>query len=307
MKSIRESFYKTALEFGLFYLMPVVVRLPKSLSRQILRLKAATRFLLGSYRAYVDRPGLKKIAISNIIETLKTDKKSAGRILYRLMQLEVFSEKNGFLLDSYTLSDMEACFNIYNMERLDKEVKKGRGVIFATIHSGDTLMLMLYLALRGYKIYGLFDSNIQYKETKNALESLAKLKDRKIDGKIGKLYTKKGLTRLFDVLDENGIIVWMVDLPAPNPKRRTVIDFLDKKISVSNSLMEVADRTGASVLPHITIYDGRHDRHNVFVGDPLCPETGSVQDLFNFFEPYTRRYPDSWLGWYIFDMLKTEV
>ena len=74
MKSIRESFYKTALELGLFYLMPIVVRLPKSLSRQILKLKAATRFLLGSYRAYVDRPGLKDIAISNIIETLKTDK-----------------------------------------------------------------------------------------------------------------------------------------------------------------------------------------------------------------------------------------
>ena len=95
MKSIRESFYKTALELGLFYLMPIVVRLPKSLSRQILKLKAATRFLLGSYRAYVDRPGLKDIAISNIIETLKTDKISR-RILYRLMQLEVFAEKNGF-------------------------------------------------------------------------------------------------------------------------------------------------------------------------------------------------------------------
>ena len=58
--------------------------------------------------------------------------------------------------------------------------------------------------------------------------------------------------------------------------------------------MEVAGRTGASILPHITIYDGRHDRHNVFVGNPKSG-TGSVQDLFNF-EPYTRRYPDSWLG-----------
>lgn len=307
MKNIRESFYKAALELGLFYLMPIVVRLPKSLSRQILKLKAAIRFILGSYRAYVDRPGLKDIAISNIFETLKTDKKSAGRILYRLMQLEVFAEKNGFLLDSYTLSDMEACFNIYDLERLDREVKKGRGVIFTTIHSGDTLMLMLYLAMMGYNIYGLFDSNIQQKESKNPLESLAKLKDRKIAGKIGKLYTKKGLTRLFDVLDNNGIIVWMVDLPAPNPKRRTIVDFLDKKISVSNSLMEVAGRTGASILPHITIYDGRQDRHNVFVGNPLSPETGSVQDLFIFFEPYTRSHPDSWFGWYIFDMLKTEV
>ena len=48
--------------------------------------------------------------------------------------------------------------------------------------------------------------------------------------------------------------------------------------------MEVAGRTGASILPHITIYDGRHDRHNVFVGNPKSG-TGSVQDLFNFLNP----------------------
>ena len=58
--------------------------------------------------------------------------------------------------------------------------------------------------------------------------------------------------------------------------------------------MEVAGRTGASILPHITIYDGRHDRHNVFVGNPsLEPVQFRTSLILN---SYTRRYPDSWLG-----------
>ena len=185
-------------------------------------------------------------------------------------------------------------------------MNKGKGVIFATIHSGDTVLLILFLSLKGYNVYGPFDEGIKYKKSKNPLEKFAKLKDEKITGKIGKLYSGKGMMKLFHVLNKNAIIFWMVDLPAPNVKRKIPVNFLGKTIEVSNSFLDVAAKTGASLLPHINIYDCKNDRHEVYIGSPLNLTKNTIQDLFCFYEPYIRKFPESWFGWYFFDMFKKD-
>lgn len=307
MKKLRIILYNISLELGLFYLMPIAIRLPAPLSKLLLKLKTGTRFLLGNYKAYVNRPGLKKIAIRNLSDTLGIDKRSAAMKLYRLMQLEVFAERNGFLLDTYTVSRLEDRFTIHGLKILENELQKRKGVIFATVHSGDTLLLMLFLSLKGYKIYGLFDREIQYRDAQNPLEKLARLKDEKITGKIGKLYAGKGMMGLFDVLRENGIIVWMVDLPALDTKRKTIVNFLGRNVAVNNSFWEIAAKTGASLLPHINLYDHRDDRHVIHIGPPVDFTKNTIQELFYFYESFIRESPESWIGWYMFDMLMVSV
>jgi KDO2-lipid IV(A) lauroyltransferase len=306
MKGLREFLYRAAVAAGLFFVVPLAQRLPRSLSKVLLRLKACTRFSLGTYRAYLDRPRLKEHALGNLRETLGIGAAEADRILLQLMELEVYVERNGFLLDHYTEDELQRSFSVQGLEHLDRALHAGRGVIFATVHSGDTLLFMLHLALKGYPIYGLFDAAIPDARTRDPLKRFAQMKDRKIGATIGRIYAGGRLTELFGVLRGNGIIVWMVDLPALNAKRRAVIDFLGKKVCVGSSFWEVAVKSGAALVPHINLYDHRTDRHIVHIGSPLTPKGRGIQDLFRYYEPFIREHPESWIGWYYFDMLASE-
>lgn len=304
--SIREFLYNTSLEAGLFGLVQLAAKLPDAAAWRILRLKARIRYLLGSYRSYVDRPHLKELALTNISGTLGINKEDAGRILFRLMLLEVISERNGFLLDTYTRDSLENLFDVRGLDFLDRELKHGKGVILATIHSGDTLLFLLFLALKGYPIFGLFDESIASREAKNPLEKLARVKDQKIEGKIGKLYAGGGMKKVFDVLKENGIILWMVDLPASSDKRRVVVDFLGRRIAINGSFWEAAHRSGASLLPHADSYDFDSRRHVVRIGRPVDTSESSPGELFHFYEESVRESPESWIGWYLFDILRVD-
>lgn len=303
LKNLRNQIYKLSLRIGLFFVMPLVIRLPEEVARHILRLKAFIRFKLGSYRAYVDRYGLRDIAVANIGRALNLNSQIAREKIQRLMYLEVISERNGFLLDKYDLSALRRQFIVSGLDILDREIKKQKGIIFVTIHSGDTLLFMLYLSLLGYNIYGLFDGAILKTISSDPLLRFARLKDFKINGKIGKLYTDRGLKGLFDVLKNNGIIVWMIDLPPRSLKRATFVDFLGEEIQVNTSFLSVAVKAGAPIVPFIGIYDFEDDRHEIHIGEPFDPEERRIQEIYSLYEPFVRKNPESWLGWYFFDML----
>lgn len=305
-KKLREKIYNLSLTVGLFYLMPIFVRMPEPLMNFVLKLRALIRFTIGSYRAYVNRNGLKQLAVKNLSETLGLERRLAIRKVFRLMQLEVIVERNGLLLDKYKASTMERYFCINGLNILDVELRKQKGIIFTTIHSGDTLLLMLYLSFMGYNIYGLFDGAIENEAISkiSPLHRFAVLKDKKITGRIGKIYMGKGTRKIFDVLYSNGIIVWMVDLPAQNKKREKIVNFLGTSISVSDAFWHVAKRSGASIIPHVSIYNFKMRRHDIYIGYPIDTSIDTIQKLFDFYEPYVRQYPESWLGWYYLDMMK---
>lgn len=303
MTKLRKRLYYASLRFGLFYLMPVVNMLPKPFSVFLLKLKLRLRFSIGSYMAYVQRQGLKEIALKNLTDTLGVDEKTAYGKLYSLMQLEIFAERHGFSFDKYSVSDIANDITVLGLENLDNELKKGKGIVFATIHSGDNELFILFLALKGYNIYGLYDGSLQDKKADNPLEEFAQLKDSKISGKVGKLYTGKGFRGVFRVLSENGIILWMVDLPTGNAKRKTLVNFMGKKIGVDNTFWESAYTTGAALLPYINIYDPVHDKHTIHIGAPIDFTKNTIQDIYCFYESHVKNSPESWLGWYIFDLL----
>lgn len=304
MGQIRERLYNFNLTFGLFCIMPFISRLPDSIGRILLMLRTIFRFFFSDYRAYVNRPGLKKIAIKNLSETFNIERKIAKRKIFRLMYLEVIGEKNGFLLDKYSLPTLNTQFYIEGIDMLHAALKKGRGVIFTTIHSGDTVLFMLFLGLMGYDIYGLFDEAIYKGVTTDPLHRFAIVKDQKITGRIGKLYTGKGLMKVYDVLSQNGIVVWMVDLPVQNKKRGKTVDFLGSRILVSDAFWHVALKSGASIIPHVSVYNFKMHRHDVFIGSSIEPSRDTIQDLFNFYDTCIRQYPESWIGWYYLDILK---
>lgn len=304
MGQIREKLYNLNLNISLFYIMPLIIRLPDSIRNLLLKLRTIIRFFFSDYRAYVNRPGLKEIAIRNLSETLNIERKIAKRKIFRLMHLEVIVEKNGFLFDKYDLSTLKNQFYIEGLDMLNRALEKKKGVIFATVHSGDPFLFTLLMSLKGYDIYGLFDGAIKIRPISGPLHRFAVFRDKKMTGKIGKLYTGKGTRRIFDVLSNNGIIAWMVDLAAQNKKREIVINFLGSRISVNNTVLSVAQKTGALIVPYVSIYNFSMEKHEVYIGRAVDTSSDTIQDIFNFFEPPIKRHPESWLGWYYFDMLK---
>ncbi len=300
----REWLYNTSLTVGLFYFLPFVVVLPGPVSTMLIRLKAWLRYYFGTYRAYVNRPKIRDIAIENMMHTLGVDREEASKRIKRLMYLEVMAEADGWLLDKYNISSLEKRFSIQNIDNLNKELLRRKGIIFATIHSGDTVLFMLYLALMGYNIYGLFDRAIEDEGLNSPLIRFARVKDSKITGKIGKLYAGQRITELVGVLKKNGIVVWMIDLPPASPKRSNTVRFLDRNLCINNSFWELTEKTGASLLPHISVFNHKNDIYDVIIGEPVKLSDSNIQRLFDFFEPYVREHPESWIGWYILDWLK---
>lgn len=304
MNNLRNRLYKFSLNAGLFFFIPLTIKMPERLQRLLLRCKAFIRFTFGSYRAYVNRQGLRDIAIKNISQTLKLEDSIARKRIQDLMYLEVIAERNGFLLDNYDLSTLKDQFVVRGLETLDRELEKKKGIIFITIHAGDTVLFVLFLSLLGYDIYGLFDGAIIKGDSSDPLLRLGRLKDSKITGKIGKLYTDKGLWELFNVLKNNGIIGWMIDLPPQSMKRMALVNFLGTEICINKSFLDVALKSGASLVPFIDVYDLKEHKHIVFIGKPFDLQKEGLQEIYAFFEPYVRKNPESWLGWYFFDMLK---
>lgn len=302
MDNLRERIYKFFLNAGLFFVVPLAIRLPEGLGRFILKLKAYVRFMIGSYRSYINRKGLRDIAIRNISQTLNLNERMARQKIRKLMYLEVIAERNGFLFDKYDLTSLSRDFDVRGLEILDRELKREKGIIFVTIHSGDTVLFMLFLSLMGYNIYGLFDGAILSSDSTDPLLRFARLKDLKIDGKIGKLYTGRGLKGLFDVLNSKGIIVWMIDISPQNTKRIGFVNFLGKEVCVNTSFLEVAIRSGASIVPFIGFYDHLEDKHKFYIREPFDTRKG-IREIYAFYEPYVRMNPESWLGWYYFDTI----
>jgi lauroyl/myristoyl acyltransferase len=241
------------------------------------------------------------------MDTLEIDRTDAKKRLFRLMQLEVFAERNSMLFDTCTASELEKRFTVHGLEKLDEAQQKGKGVIFATVHAGEAELFVLFLALKGYKMYGLYDSNILREANGNPLQKFAKLKDRKLTGRIGKLYAGLSRPSVFDALKENGIIGWMVDLPAVSEKRCSIVSLFNTKLAVNTSPWEVAHKTDAQLLPFVDIYDHKNDRHEVFIGDAIDLKKKVFQDLFTFYESHLRKSPESWGGWYILDLLKIKA
>lgn len=301
--TLRERIYNGLLEAGLFYLIPFINKLPEPVGEFLIKMKARIRFLLGTYRSYINRPGLKKAAIRNLAETLAVSDKEATEAIKKMFHLEVIGEKNGHLFDRFTAENLKKYSTVNGIENLDNAFKKKKGILFVTIHSGFFEVTGLYFSLMGYKIYGLFDGTIQTHEPANPIDKFAKLKDAKLTGRVRKIFTTEGIDVVFETLREQGIIYWLIDVPSQKTRKVKSATFLGKEIATDTGFWTVARKTGAVILPHISLYDFDTKKNQIYIGKPIDPAVNNIQDTFLFFEPFIQKSPENWMGWYYLEKL----
>jgi lauroyl/myristoyl acyltransferase len=301
--TLRERIYNGSLEAGLFYLIPFIAKLPDPVAELLITMKARIRFLLGTYRSYINRPGLKKAAIRNLAGTLALSDKEATEAIKKTFHLEVIGERYGYLFDRVSTGMLDKHFTINGIENLHNALKKEKGVLFVTIHAGFFELTGLYFSLMGYKIYGLFDGTIQTNEPANPLDKFAKLKDEKLTGRVKRIFTTEGIHVVFETLREQGIIYWLIDVPSQKTRKIKSADFLGKGIATDKGFWTVARKTGAVILPHISLYDFKTKKNQIYIGTPIDPAVHNIQDTFLFFEPFIQKSPENWMGWYYLEKL----
>ncbi|HEV3232834.1 MAG TPA: hypothetical protein VG245_11345 [Candidatus Dormibacteraeota bacterium] len=109
-----------------------------------------------------------------------------------------------------------------------------------------------------------------------------------------------GRTAVRDILRRlraNGIVAGAIDRDILGTARSR--RFFGQFAPIPTGMIEVAQRTGAGVLPVVTLRD-RGERYRVIGGAPVYIEPGpealeaAIQSLLRTFENWIREYPDQW-------------
>lgn len=292
--------YEIYLRISLYHVLPLLGRLPFSLAWKLNRLRGAVRYHLGWYRAYVNRPGLKEIAIQNVIRA-GFNRSTAKRIIKDAFCIETGFELEGLLHDKFGVDWLEKkMLTIHNMSNLINALKTRKGVILATAHTANFELVELYLALKGIPISGLY--GLPQHKPRNSMEQFALERFARISDKIGAIYTSGGLRELYKVLERGECVMWLIDLPAGNNKRSVNVKFMEETISVANSFVTVSAKADAPIVPMISVAR-KKPGYQVFFGKPLLPGT-APQEAFSFMESHLRNSPESWIGWYYLDWMR---
>ena len=201
----------------------------------------------------------------------------------------------------------ELC-TIVGMEHLENALKKGKGVIIALCHFGSYKMILPCLGYKGYKITQVAANPI---DLTGKEKSVVKNKTMQIEYECEKslpahfFYIGGTPRQIYRVLQNNEILVMSLD-GILDPHRISA-PFLQRKIRLSPSLLKIAERTKAAILPVFTIRE-KNDKHTIIIGNEIAPGDGDDKEeqetnvLFKFgslMEQYVKEYPSHYL-WYLY-------
>ncbi|MCF6147042.1 MAG: hypothetical protein E3K37_00105 [Candidatus Kuenenia sp.] len=197
---------------------------------------------------------------------------------------------------------------IDGMEHLRNALGKGKGVIIALCHFGSYKMILPCLGYKGYKITQVAANPLDL--TGND-KSIVKNITMKIEYQCEKslpahfFYIGSTPRQIYRILQNNEILVMSLDgILDPN---RISVPFLQRKVRLSPSLVKIAERTNAAILPVFTIRE-KNDKHKIIIDNEIVPEDGSDKEereinvLFKFgslMERYVKEHPSHYL-WYLY-------
>ena len=209
--------------------------------------------------------------------------------------------RNGCEVCKYKISPtkLREMFTIEGKENLDKTLEKGKGVIALIGHFGNFPYMGARLAQEGtpfaFVMYGT-----SLKKGAKLLKNMANYADLNI---IHSLPRQVSAQKSLNWLRENKILGLHGDRDFP---RGIFVDFFGYPAATTSGPIILAKRTGATILPMITIRE-RNNKHKIIIDSPMELElTGdrekdilvNVQKYTKILENYVRRYPEQWLWAY---------
>ncbi len=201
---------------------------------------------------------------------------------------------------------------VEGLEHLDAALKGGRGALLFSGHFGGAQGFLGVLAGRGYRLFGVlraFDQDPWIHRLNFAWKSW--VLERVQNGPL--LYAGKGplghqaLRHL-----REGRVGWILIDATPRSTRRVAeVEFLGRPCRLAYGVIELAEMTGAPVLPFFVFYTAPHLRRAVigepveFVthSDPLVARTMNLRRCLERIEEAVSLAPSHWMLWGHFESL----
>ncbi len=209
--------------------------------------------------------------------------------------------KNGCEGFKYKISPekLREMFTIEGKENLDKALVKGKGVVALIGHFGNFVLMGARLTQEGTPFAFVMYGTSLKKGARLFVDIGNHLGLDIIPALPRRLSAQKSLAWL----KENKILGLHGDRDFP---RGIFVDFFGHPAATAPGPVILAKRTGATILPMITIRE-KNNRHRIIIDSPMELEsTGdreknilvNVQKYTKILENYVRKYPEQWLWTY---------
>lgn len=180
------------------------------------------------------------------------------------------------------------------LERIDKALAKGKGVIILTSHLGNWEYLAAYLTLNGYK-GAVVGRRIYYPRYDRLLVGL-----RHSVG-VDTLWRNGSVRSMVEVLRQNRLLGVLPDQDTDKVDG-IFIDFFGQPAYTPTGPVVLSLATGASIVPCFITREGKG--HHVYVEEPMeltvtCDKAETIrintERWSTVVEQYIRRYPEQWV------------
>ena len=205
-----------------------------------------------------------------------------------------------FLIPTLARDNIDALVQFDGREILDDCLKAGKGIVLAVPHFGNSRLLHIALAIKGYPMNVI---SSRYEEASDKVREI--LLGPSLEWhKVG--YPDTSPRWMFDALKQNEIL--QISPTAFGASKGCSIEFLGGKTLVSSSPVRLAIATGARLVPAF-IFRAPNDGHRIEIRPPLEIKQYdnrqrtidvATMKLMKLVEEYTTQYPDQfyWM-WFV--------
>ena len=188
---------------------------------------------------------------------------------------------------------LDRIIDIEGIEKIDKALSKGSGVIVLSAHFGNWELISMYFASKGYpsNIVGRPIYYEKYNEWVSFLRSSMG---------VNVVYRTDSPRNLIKLLKERQLLGIVADQDIDSIDG-VFIDFFGKKAYTPSAPVKLARSVGVPIIPMFIVRNGL--RHKIYVEDPILIDNTSDSDWVvaytqkwsNVVESYIKRYPEQWV------------
>lgn len=191
----------------------------------------------------------------------------------------------------------------HGLDRVDKALKEGRGIILLTAHFGNWEFVGAYMRIMGYK-GTIVGRRIYFHKYNDWL-----VKHRLIHNAVT-IYRDESPKKILKVLKDNGVLGMLADQDIDSIEG-VFVDFFGKQAYTPVAPVRLAMASGAPIMPCFMVRNG--SRYDFIIEDPIYVEKGPdreesvkyyTQKWTKVLESYVRKYPEQWV--WMHDRWKTK-
>jgi KDO2-lipid IV(A) lauroyltransferase len=183
------------------------------------------------------------------------------------------------------------------LERVDKALAQGKGIVAVTAHFGNFPLMMLAFAHRRYKV------SCVIRPTRD--EKMERFLHRKrAQAGLRTVYAKprrEAVMESLSALRNNEILFVPLDQNFGS-EGGIYVDFFGRKAATATGPVVFANRTKAPIIPMFIVHED-NGRHRIIIEEPIILEQGKDEQdtlyintsrITQLIEAYIRRYPYEW-------------